>query len=303
MRYRFIITSIILSIVSQCAFGSFTSHSLRFKTAGGHIIKVYKAQIFYDNKVIFKREYDDDILYNSKSNRLIEDDGSVFLFIAIGGSPNFDRLNVFRITRTKAALVADAILSPVKDYDGDGYLEFGGRDITERYPNPDSMYYIPSAYYKIRDGKIRPDNSLTRRKDIELNGLYLPTNQQPDKNGNCCKVIPKPRKKHTAKIRKDADFIPKSFMGSDTITVLATKYVLVDKDDITNATHSFDGSWTFYSDDRTYTPETAARKVKLATVIKIDKSILLLSRMPKGYYARRASKKSPWVWDKLKEKE
>jgi hypothetical protein len=250
MRYRFIITSIILSIVSQCAFGSFTSHSLRFKTAGGHIIKVYKAQIFYDNKVIFKREYDDDILYN-----------------------------------------------------GDGYLEFGGRDITERYPNPDSMYYIPSAYYKIRDGKIRPDNSLTRRKDIELNGLYLPTNQQPDKNGNCCKVIPKPRKKHTAKIRKDADFIPKSFMGSDTITVLATKYVLVDKDDITNATHSFDGSWTFYSDDRTYTPETAARKVKLATVIKIDKSILLLSRMPKGYYARRASKKSPWVWDKLKEKE
>ena len=91
-------------------------------------------------------------------------------------------------------------------------------------------------------------------------------------------------------------------MGSDTITVSATKYVLDGKDEITNVDHFNDGSWLFYSNNRTYTMETAARKVKLASIVKLDKSILLLSWMPKGYVATRSSKTAPWGWNNLKDK-
>lgn len=274
-----------------------------FKTTSGHVIKVVNGQILYDNKSIFKIKYGDDILYESKSNRLIEDDGSIFLFVAMAGNPNRDRLNGFLITPTKATLVVDAILSPIKDYDNDGYVELGGSDLTEMYANPDSMYYIPTAYYEIRAGKIRPDNSLTKSKDIKINGLYLPPSKQLDKNGNCCKVVPKPGRKHTLHVQPQSDLIAKSFMGSDTITVLATQYILDGKDEITNVNHFKDGSWLFYSSNRTYTPATDARKVKLGTLIKLDRSILLLSWMPKGCVAIRSSKTAPWGWNKLKDKD
>jgi len=112
------------------------------------------------------------------------------------GRPNLDRLNAFLIHPTKAILVADAILSAIKDYDGDGYLEFGGRDLTEIYTHPDSMCYVPTAYYELRKGKIHPDGALTRTEDIKINGLYLPPNKQLDRNGFCCKIIPIPGKKH-----------------------------------------------------------------------------------------------------------
>ena len=91
-------------------------------------------------------------------------------------------------------------------------------------------------------------------------------------------------------------------MGSDTITVLATQYVLNCRDEIINVDHFKDGSWLFYGNSRTYTPGTAARKVKLSSLIKLDKSILLLSWMPKGYVATRSSKTASWSWDKLKDK-
>ncbi len=194
MKYKYVFVLLIL-ITTKSAFGSFVKGILSFKTSTGHIIKVVKGQILYDNKSIFKIKYGDDILYESKSNRLIEDHGSIFLFIAMAGNPNLDRLDAFLITPTKATLVVDAILSPIKDYDNDGYLEFGGRDLTEMYPNPDSMYYIPTAYYEIRGGKIKPDNALTKNEDIKLNGLYLPPNKQLDKDGNCCKVVPTPGRK------------------------------------------------------------------------------------------------------------
>jgi hypothetical protein len=188
---------LLIFIASLSGFRLPVKNIISFKTSTGRTIKVFKGQIFYDNRVIFKREYDDDILYESKSNHLMEDHGAIILFIAINGSPNLDRLNAFLITPTKATLVADAILSPIKDYDGDGYLEFGGRDLTEMYPNRDSMYYIPTAYYEIREGKIKPDNTLTRSEDIKINGLYLPPSKQLDKDGNCCKVVPTPgRREH-----------------------------------------------------------------------------------------------------------
>ena len=172
------------------------SEVLTFKTSAKHVVRVNKGKVYFDKRLIKTIPYASDIIYESKSNRLIEDHGKIFLFIATMGNPNKDRLYVYLITPTGARQVADAILSPIKDYDGDGYLEFGGSDLTEMYPNTDSMYYIPSAYYQLKDGKITPDNSLTRNIDIKVNGVYIPYKKQLDKDGSCCVVILKPGKKH-----------------------------------------------------------------------------------------------------------
>ena len=302
MKYKHVLILLVF-IATLSGFRLLVKNAVSFRTSSGHIIKVFKGQILYDNKSIFKIKASDDILFESKSNRLIEDHGSIFLFIAILGNPNLDRLNVFSITPTKATLLVDAILSPIKDYDNDGYLEFGGRDLTEMYPNPDSMYYIPSAYYEIREGRIKTDITLTKREDIKLNGLYLPPNKQLDKDGSCCRVVPTRGRRRKLYVQTQSDIIPNSFMKSDTITVLATYYILGGKDEITNVDHFIDGSWLFYSNNRTYTPATAAKKVKLASIIKLDKSILLLSWMPKGYSATRSSKTAPWGWNRLKYKD
>jgi len=92
------------------------------------------------------------------------------------------------------------------------------------------------------------------------------------------------------------------FLRADTMHVLATRYITVEKDVITNAIHNEKG-WMFWSKDRTYTPETAAKRVQLSLIIKLDKSILELSKMPNGYYAHRISKKSPWVIEKVKDRD
>jgi hypothetical protein len=219
------------------------------------------------------------------------------------GGPNDDRYNVYKISEFKAKLVADAVLSAVKDYDLDGYLEFGGRDLTEQYPNLDSMYYIPTKYFEIRNGEINEDKALTIQKDVEINGLYLPPNRQLDKNGSCCVVIPDPNRKHKKSIVNKSPYLKKSYLRSDTTTVSATGYVLSGQDTITYVVHNDDGDWEFVSENRTYTPETALRKVKLLTLVKLDQTILKLSWLPKGYFAIRKSKDAVWIWDKLKYKD
>jgi hypothetical protein len=297
MKRRYILFLLIF-MVTQSVFGQPVKNVLKFKTSAGHVIKVIHGQILFDHKIISKLKYDD-VLYDSKSNCIIEDHGSIFLFIAMFGGPNDDRLNVFLITPAKAKLVADAILSPVKDYDNDGYLEFGGRDLTEEHPNPDSMYYVPTAYFEIRNGKIHADNALTRSEDIKINGLYLPPNKQLDKDGFCCKVIPMPGRKHKHHVQIQSDIIPKSFMGSDTISVYAMNDVLANKSDINYVVHDNDGKWFFYSSEKEHKPATLMTKVDLASIIKADRSVLLLSWVPKGYFAQRSAKDTPWGWDKL----
>jgi len=281
------------------AFSYQPKHLLQFKTSNGHVIKVTRGVILYDSKEVFKIDYDDDILYNDENNQLIEDHGSVFLFVAMAGQPNLDRLYAFLITPTKARLVADAILSPVKDYDGDGYLEFGGSDLTEVYPNPDSMYYIPTAYYEIRNGQIIPDYKLSRIKDIAINGRYLPPAKQKDNDGNCCTVIPTPGKKHSSSPVVHSDLLIKSFMSSDTITVFAARNILDHLADINFVVHNNKGVWYFYSDGNDYQPGTPMEKVRLADLIKVDKTVLLLSWVEKGWFAERSSKTAPWGFNWL----
>jgi len=276
---------------------------LSFKTSAGHTVKVTHAQIFYDNRVIFKMKYDDDILYESKSNQVLEDHGIVFLFIAKDGRPNLDMFDVFSITPTKAVLVANAMLSPIKDYDDDGYLEFGGRDLTEGYSNPDSMYYVPTAWYEIRNGKIQPDRSLTRREDIKINGLYLPPGKQLNEDGSCCKVVPVPLWK-----RKKKPVIPphtvtdgKPFMAYDTISVFAANSVLSHEADINYVVHNAKGKWFFYADKKTSDSEpiTSMKKTTLGTVLKIDQSVLLLANLPIDHFADRSAKDAPWLMDTM----
>jgi hypothetical protein len=177
--------------IGLTGFKSAGTDQVSFKTSKEDIVKVKKGIIYFNDKKILSLQYDD-LIYGSKLNRLLENHNSIFLFLAEDGRPNLNHLQAYKITASKAVLVADAILSPLRDLDHDGFLEFGGNDLTEAYPNRDSMYYIPTAYYEIKNGKITKDMTLTRQQDIKLNGTYL---KSPlDVNGNCCKVIPNPKR-------------------------------------------------------------------------------------------------------------
>lgn len=191
---NFMMLPTLLTCLFCSSFDSQSKKQLIFKIAKGHVVKVSESIITYDGKPILKMKYDD-LIYGDKANRIIEDHNTTFLFLAIDGSPNINRFEVYEVTANSAKLVADAILSSIKDYDGDGYLEFGGQDLTEVYPNPDSMYYVPTAYYQIKNGRITPDDKLTKETDIKINGVYLKPSMQNNTNGNCCKVIPVPRKR------------------------------------------------------------------------------------------------------------
>ena len=142
------------------------------------------------------------IVYDSKYNRLIEQNGSILLFLEIDNRPNYNNLAAFSLTKQKATELVECVYNdksqgvgpaPFTDIDKDGKLEFGGFDLTEYYDSKDSMYYNPSQFYEISNGKITFDSSLTKAMDIKVNGIYL--SKPLDKDGNCCVVIKKPTKK------------------------------------------------------------------------------------------------------------
>jgi len=165
---------------------------LVYKTRKGHSILVTQGEIYYNRHLIYKYE-EDGIIYDSEYNKFIENNGSVLLFLTVDNSPNKNLLEGFKISRGRAKLLSEAVVSKIADLDNDGFLEYGGADVTEVYPNKDSMYYIPTKYFEIRNGSVYFDPVLTRHKDIELNGIYL---KNPlNKAGNCCKVIRKPGKR------------------------------------------------------------------------------------------------------------
>ena len=180
-----------LCLSALCKAQTNTANRLSYKTKSGHSINIRKGEIYFDKKSIYKYR-EDGINYNSRYNRFIEDSSANFLFLVNYDSPNLDKFDVFKVTPTKAIKMPFLpMASKIVDLDSDGFLEFGGTDLTEMYPQNDSMYYRPTGYYEIANGKIHFDSTLTRKKDIELNGIYLKHPQ--DKDGNCCKVIRKPK--------------------------------------------------------------------------------------------------------------
>jgi hypothetical protein len=171
------------------------------KTLSGDNITVTNDIIYYNKKPISKAI--DDIVYDSKYNRLIEQNSSTLLFLEINNTPDFNTLAAYKITNQKATKLVECVYNdksqgigpaPYTDMDNDGKLEFGGFDITEAYDVKDSMYYNPSKYYEINNGAIIFDSTLTRKMDIKINGIYMA--KPLDKHGNCCIVIKNPTKKN-----------------------------------------------------------------------------------------------------------
>jgi hypothetical protein len=163
--------------------------ALIFKTTSGIRIKITLENICINGVKCYSLS-NKEIVLPSKKNRLLESGKSILLFLESYGRPNSNRLLVYKINEGQIGQVADAISSDLKDLDGDGNLEFGGADFNEVHPSKDSMYYFPSKFYEINNGKIMLDTALTRQIDIKNNGVYLPN--PLDKDGNCCLVIRKP---------------------------------------------------------------------------------------------------------------
>lgn len=132
------------------------------------------------------------ICYKSSIHRILESGGQQFLFLEVDGAPNKNRLLVYQLRKSHVRLLTDAISCIPEDMDGDGWLEFGGCELTEMHSSADSMYYIPFLYFELKEGAIEQDQEFSRLMAIQENGIFL--DYPLDQNGNCCVVIPRPKK-------------------------------------------------------------------------------------------------------------
>lgn len=203
---------IILSFLNSLSYSQTkllqSENKLEFLTLNKDTITIsasnnYYTRFYFNNNLI----YDDTIssyILASNLNRVIEGKKGIALFLVIDGRPNFNKILGFQIAQTKAILKSNACFfgeggrkdgpAPFTDMNGNGYLDYGGFDITEVPPSyPDSIYYNPGDFYEIRDGEIIYDKKLTKEMDIKENGIYL--DKPLDKDGFCCVVIPNPKKK------------------------------------------------------------------------------------------------------------
>lgn len=149
-----------------------SANELHFTSSQQQLITVYKGNIFVNGNKAFVL-HEDIINYKSKRNRLVENGKSVFLFLEVNGAPKKNKIYVFNIDHSLADSLLTAISSDVKDWDRDGNLEFGGADLTDTYPSPDSMYYISSKFYEIKKGRITYDAELTETTDKKANGVFV----------------------------------------------------------------------------------------------------------------------------------
>ena len=69
-----------------------------FVTSKSDKIKIKDDTIFLNEKEKYRFQYDE-IKYQSKRNKLLEVNGSVFLFIEVNGNPNLDRIYDSKYTR------------------------------------------------------------------------------------------------------------------------------------------------------------------------------------------------------------
>jgi len=170
--------------------------NILLKTSKGDQIKISGETIYYNQKVIGRTNAE--IVPASDYNRLIEQNGKILLFLETDERPNYNKLEVLSLTKTHCKKLIACVYNdkkqgtgpkPFTDIDNDGKLEFGGFDMTEKFPANDSAYYSPSKFYEIDNGTIILDSSLTREMDIKVNGQYIP--RPLDKKGHCCIVIKK----------------------------------------------------------------------------------------------------------------
>lgn len=88
----------------------------------------------------------------------------------------------------------------------------------------------------------------------------------------------------------------KKFNDPGNTAVFTTKFVIIDKKDITNITHDEDdGAWQFHSSDDFDNLEEVAKIVSLNYIIKIDNTVLEIADMKEGYSAHRKFKGDKWI--------
>lgn len=180
----------LLLLISLPTFAQKPKDNLHFTSSKQQKIAVYKGTIIVNGNKTFKFA-SDNIVYTSKRNRIVEDGGNVFLFLEVNASPAKNRLYVFGINNSVADSLMTTVASDIKDMDHDEVLEFGGSELPVAHPSPDSIYYTPSKFYEFKKGQIVFDAAYSEKIDKKVNGIYIP--EPLDKNGNCCKAIPKPK--------------------------------------------------------------------------------------------------------------
>jgi hypothetical protein len=252
------------AISITCLAQTHPAKELTFHSDQGLAVKVHKGVIAVNNKDLYKLRFDD-IIYSSKRNRLIRNGGSTFLFLEIDGRPNRDMLYAFKISANKVDSVANAISSDIWDMDGDGYSEFGGTDLNEAHPSEDSMYYLPSCYFEISNGRIAYDSAYSEEIDFRINGVYL--SHPADVSGSCCTTIVKPGK------RKVTNF------------PLTHPLILSERTDgPANVRDAINGKLLFrlYSNVPVYTSDTVHKWQRIALNVYISKEISQSHVLPAG---------------------
>ena len=93
----------------------------------------------------------------------------------------------------------------------------------------------------------------------------------------------------------------KKFKDADNTAVFTTKFVVVDKKEITKVTHEKeDGAWQFFSADIFEDFEKVAVVAGLGQIINLDSSLLEIADLPLGYSASRNFKGATWTIEEIK---
>lgn len=88
----------------------------------------------------------------------------------------------------------------------------------------------------------------------------------------------------------------KKFNTSGDTAVFTTKFVAIDKKNITKVIHDEDdGAWQFHSNDNVNNFEDVAKIVSLDYIVKIDTTVLEIADMEEGYSAYRKFKGDKWI--------
>jgi hypothetical protein len=89
------------------------SQTLILKTKAGDKILISRGIIYYNSKKVGYEN--DDIVYNGKYNRIIEQNKSQLLFLEIDERPNFAFLPVFKLTDQKQNDLLTAFITTINN--------------------------------------------------------------------------------------------------------------------------------------------------------------------------------------------
>lgn len=178
-------------MISLSAMAQKPANNLRYQSSQNQLVAVYNGSIIVNGQPTYKLA-EDNIVYKSKRNGLVEDKKNVYLFLEVTNGAKKNRLYVFSVIFNKADSLFSAIASDIKDIDHDGYLEFGGSEVAQPHPSADSTYYLPSQFFEIKKGQISFDAEYTEKIDRKVNGTYIV--DPLDGSGKCCVAIPKKKR-------------------------------------------------------------------------------------------------------------